>query len=292
MKNSALFALVLSLIPSRLKSSFIAYAKELAHEEKAFDDYYISEHIMHHAESLLKTCKKTAFLFLSDDEETIRTRDRAINDLASVGFCACHVERCIIENRSIMEYLHDYILFKYESFKTFNDLGYFGDITETVCHLLVSEKTWRVNRNNLHVSASGKNDTQYKGEKMEIGTNGKSFLESTETDYMNGKYTCLVYGMFDDMDKETIYNYVREGKTERAIKEIASLLYVFENKYDFPVFMDSISRGKSLAWKGNYMQVVYNPSKHNAFCKAIQETDFPTLYEYMMMKNPDNDFLK
>lgn len=284
------FADVIMLIPARLKTSFLSFAKGIAQDENTQDEHYASELILNHAESVLRTCSKTSFLFESAEYDDIRCI--AINNLASVGFCAFHVERSIIENRSVMDYLHDYLLFKFESFRVFNDFGYFGDIVETVTHLLVCEKLWRVKRENLHVSAIGKVDLKYKGEKFEIGTNGKSFLESTQSDFMSGKYTSLVYGMFDDMDKETIRQFIMENNTRKAVKTIASMLYVFENKYDFPVFMESISRGKTLAWKGQYMQVVFNPSKYNAFCKAIEETDFPTLADYMLEKNPDNEFLK
>ena len=97
---------------------------------------------------------------------------------------------------------------------------------------------------------------------------------------MNGKFDSVIYGVFSEEEKETICDYFTHGETKKAITEIAKMLYYFEDKKEFEIFINNISRSPSLVWKkAGYFQTVYNPSKHSAFVEKIEKSNFPTFLQ-------------
>ncbi len=278
MENNLIFALALVLvrfIPARAKSSFFS-ACRIA--ETKNDVFTLAKNLIL-SFSFPSTIQYKGIVYPVTND----IKKRAIFNLFACGECA----RQIALAKYWKEYMIAYANFKANTYEKLSDYGAFADLVETVCHLLVNKKVWRTNIKNLHVSAIGKIDLRYNGQKIEIGTNGKSWLESTEEDSMHGKFDSVLYGVFSEEEKESICKDFSEGKAEKAISEIAKMLYYFEDKNDFPVFVNSISRSSSLVWKkAGYYQSVYNPSKHGAFVRAIEESNYPTLYDII----GENDF--
>lgn len=205
--------------------------------------------------------------------------------LYSVGLGCYHAAHA----DNFMEFLSNYAAFKAEMFIKLHDLGASGDIIETAVHCIASRQWWRVKIKNLHVSAIGKIDVTINGKCWEVGTNGKTFAESTENDYMFGKYTGVIFGVFNDEEYTEICDLFINGKTLEALTYIAQRLYVWEDKYQFQQFMQSIGRNGYFVWKKSLKaaQVVYNGSMYNMFKKNVKTL---TLYQYM--KNlSDNELL-
>ena len=176
-----------------------------------------------------------------------------------------------------VEYMQGYATFKAATYEKLSDYGAFADLVETTAHLLVNKKIWRVRLSTLHVAKMGSIDLRLNGKKIEVGTNGKSWLESTEEDSMNGRFDSVLYGVFSEEEKQLICQLFIEGQVKKAVATIANMLYYFENKYDFANFINSVSRSSSLVWKKQgYFQTVYNPSKHNAFIRKIENDNIPT----------------
>ena len=175
------------------------------------------------------------------------------------------------------DYMQSYATFKANTYEKLSDFGAFADLIETTAHLLVNKQVWRVRLSTLHVSKIGNIDLRLNGQKIEVGTNGKSWLESTEDDAMNGNFDSVVYGVFSEEEKAMICKLFADGQVKKAIATIANMLYYFENKYEFADFINSVSRSASLVWKSQgYFQTVYNPSKHNAFIRKIEDANIPT----------------
>lgn len=188
------------------------------------------------------------------------------------------------------DYIISYTRFKSLTYTKLSDFGSFGDVVETICHLLVNRACWRVKIENLHVSKIGIVDLRFNGIKIEVGTNGKSWLESTPDDAMHGKFSAVVYGVFTEKEKESICNEFAHHNIKEAIGRIANNLYYFEDKYSFLDFMQSrVSRSETIVWKSNgYFQTVYNPSKDKAFRIAIKKENVPTFAETI----GKNEFMK
>ena len=280
MENNLIFVLALVLvrfIPARTKGFFFTSCRNAETKNDVFTL----------AKNLILSFSFPATIQYKGNIYSVTNdiKKRAIFNLFACGECA----RQIALAETWKEYMIAYAEFKATTYNKLTDYGAFGDLVETVCHLLVNKKVWRTKIKTLHVSAIGKTDLRYNGKKIEVGTNGKSWLESTEEDAMSGKFDGVLYGVFSEEEKESICKEFSEGKVEKAISDIAKMLYYFENKNDFPIFVNSISRSPSLVWKkGGYFQTVYNPSKHVAFIRAIENSNFPTLYDII----GKNDFIE
>jgi hypothetical protein len=216
--------------------------------------------------------------FVLAQKESLKNYDneevkKIIYNLFACGFAWYNMKKA----ETWVDYMQSYATFKANTYEKLSDYGAFADLVETTAHLLVNKKIWRVRLSTLHVSKIGNIDLRLNGQKIEVGTNGKSWLESTENDPMNGNFTAVIYGVFSEDEKQAICNLFAEGQVKKAIATIANMLYYFEDKYSFADFINSISRSPSLVWKKQgYFQTVYNPSKHGAFIRKVENENVPT----------------
>ncbi len=244
-------------IKPRQKAAFFAQCEKAEGKEEIFE---ISKQFVLNQKALLNGYSR----------EEVK---KIIFNLFACGLAWYNLKRA----ETWIEYMKGYAIFKANTYEKLSDFGAFADIVETTAHLLVNKKVWRVRLSTLHVSKVGNIDLRLNGRKIEVGTNGKSWLESTETDSMNGNFNSVVYGVFSEEEKQLICKLFAEGQVKKAIATIANMLYYFSDKYDFESFINSISRSSSLVWKKQgYYQTVYNPSKHNAFVRKVEQENVPT----------------
>lgn len=205
--------------------------------------------------------------------------------LALSGYSVGHAD-------NVFDYFAEYASFKAESFIRFNDLGAISDLIETAVHCIASRELWRVKLYNLHVSDMGKIDVKINRIKWECGTNGKSFMESTEADYMHGKYSAIMYGVFNEEEENTLCEYFTSGKTFEGLTYVAKRLYVWEDKNAFVPFCNKLAKRSALEWNasGNYARFRYNNGTDKAFRREAKAEGIKTLYEYMKALS-ENDFL-
>lgn len=280
---------IISHIESRKKAKFFNECKNYA-ETMEYSDIDSDSVFAIYPQILARANEIVNDVYTKD--ATVKDYEIATMNLYACGVCALRMEQTKKLNLDLFSYIHSYAMFKIESFKRLRDLGAYGDLIETICHLLVNEKIWRVKINNLHVSAIGNLDLKYKGIKFEVGTNGKTFLDSTELDIMAGKYDGLIYGMFSDEDKRMIDNYVYGKDIFGLIDFVSCKLYVFINKNDFPLFLSSITESKVFRFVNHHYMVVCNNSRCKLFDSAIYDSDFPSLHDYMLSINENNDFIQ
>lgn len=232
--------------------------------------------------------------FLSSVLPSLPKMDKATGEKVFYNLIGCGRSVWSVNHaENMFDYLASYAEWKAKITETFNDYGAFADLVETCVHAIVNLKIWRVNLRNLHVSAIGNIDVRFRGNRFEVGTNGKNWMESTESDYMNGKFDGVIYGMFDDDDKEMILNNFINGDILGGLTTICNFLYVWENKYDYLDFMQGISRKPSITWweAQQIARVRYNPSKIKAFTEAINNSYVPNLGEYIT-RFGESDFYK
>lgn len=161
-----------------------------------------------------------------------------------------------------------------------NDFGAFGDLIEILVRCFFMRSLHLVNWSTLSVKAIYENDIESKKYGIiEVGHNGKTLTSGNVFDFMCGKYTSVVYGMFDDMDKKSIYSLCREGNLKKAIDTVSSFMCYWSDKYVFQKDMDNLTRGKGITLKDCGVQVVYNDGKYRAFQNAIDTGMFVTLSE-------------
>ena len=281
----------LASIPARIKAKLISYGKLVANDSNIKPDHVV-DYIGKFVDSTLQTVPtlKPLYAVYIANETIQKIIDNITMASYSVVLASYNMEYSLISNESVQDYLQKYLLFKFAQYYNFSDYGAIGDAIETICHAAVNEYWWRVKRENLHVAATGKVDLTYKKQKLEVGTNGKSFLESTEEDYMNGKYSGVIYGVFSDDEKIMLYEYLKQGKLKQVISSVLDMLYFFPTKQGFSDFMAMVGRSSSLKWKGDYMQVIYNPSKHNAFLEKAEKENVKTFADYIRENAPENEF--
>lgn len=262
---------VTTLIPARKKTEFFREA-EKAENKKAIVDL---------ARKIGKFYAEKNNLS-KEDEKTL------VLSLFASGLCAWNIKHAA----SQYDYIVNYILWKQRVYERLNDLGAFGDSVETCVHLINCREKWRVNLKNIHVAAIGNTDIWIKGRRFEIGTNGKSWADSTEEEPMRGPFDGIIYGVISDEEKQYIIDLFRQNKVRQGLTAIAKMLYVFPEKEEFSYFMEKVGRSASIVWKKhlNIYQTVYNPSKHSAFIEKVESENIPTLYEYIKQFGK-NEFL-
>lgn len=193
---------------------------------------------------------------------------------------------------NLFDYFASYTAFKAENFVRLADYGAIADLVETAVHCIACREMWRVHLKSLHVSVVGAIDVTINRIKWEVGTNGKSFMESTPLDFMAGKYNGMIYGVFSDEEKDTLCKLFISGKTFEGLTYIAKRLYVWEDKNAFVPFCESLCKKSALEWNknGNYARFRYSESTDKAFRKEVKKQEIPSLYQYMKTLS-DNDFL-
>lgn len=183
---------------------------------------------------------------------------------------------------NIIEYLKLYAMVKERNEKLISDYGAFGDLLEILVRCAMLRKLSLVRWSALSVKDVMHSDIlSKKFGKIEVGHNGKTLTFGTLFDYMAGDYDAVIYGVFSDEDKKEVYNLCKNGEYEKTLDYITSYCSLWENKYNFQKDIDNLSRGKGITVKGGQIQVVYNPSKYNAFVGALENGMFTSLYEIL-----------
>ena len=169
---------------------------------------------------------------------------------------------------------------KQENESSLRDFGAFGDLFEILARIALVKKSSLVSWRLLSVRDIMACDVvSRKYGRIEIGHNGKTLTFGTFFDYMAGDYDAVIYGVFSAEDKAEIYNLCKNGEYENAVSYISEYSALWENKYQFQHDMDNISRGAGITEKGGQIQVVFNPSKYDAFLRALENGVFPSLAE-------------
>lgn len=204
------------------------------------------------------------------------------NAMLAISIAFYRQAQAKINGVKAIDTLKEYARFKYWSMVKLSDFGAFADVAEILVRLYCKPE-WSISYNDVHVKQSYSIDCTIRGNKCEIGTNGKTFAESVEGEPMRGKFDYVVYGVFAPYEKERILKMLMQGETRRALDEMAKKMYVFE-KNDFYEFMTTkTGRGAMIAYKPlyGYYQVVYNDSKHDLFREAVKREHIPTLAEWL-----------
>lgn len=242
--------------------------------------------------SLCKAFFRSVAPSLSTDARKALKREgmlkKVVLNLYACGLSAYEIGKA----ENVFDYFRAYATFKAENYIRLADYGAVSDLIETAVHCIASRALWRVHLKTLHVSIVGAIDVTINRIKWECGTNGKSFMESTPVDFMAGKYNGMMYGVFNDKEKETLCNLFISGKTFEGLTYIAKRLYVWEDKNAFVPFCATLCRKSALEWNkaGNYARFRYSESTDKAFRNEVKKQEIISLYQYM--KNlSENDFL-
>lgn len=250
--------------------------------------------------TIIKAVEKAQVSFI--DENTIEETALAIMDTLTEIFpedftpenynraLACALSACAKKGVKdgdllVCEYIGMLADWKASNENKLNDLGAFGDLFEILIRCALVKIKSFIRPTMLSVKKLGESDvTSKKYGKLEIGHNGKTLTFGTLFDYMDGDYDSIIYGVFSDEDKKAVYDYCRQWEFEKAIDYVCEYSVLWENKYDFQKDMDSLTRGKGIAKKGDNIQVVFNPGKYNAFVQALEDGRFTSLSETLGRK--------
>lgn len=178
--------------------------------------------------------------------------------------------------QTVTYYLQQYARFKKWAYECLNDKGALADLFEVLIRIASKRNYNLVHISDLHVKTANTHDIILNGVPYEIGSNGKTWTQATMTDYMNGDFNGVIYGMYD---KETMYDVIsciNRGEIKNAVNTIASNCVIFENKYDFLNAIQTLTRGAGITYKATLgiVQSVYNDSKLRAFINAIGTEKF------------------
>ena len=180
----------------------------------------------------------------------------------------------------VLDYIALLAEVKEENETAINDFGAFGDLYEILIRCAFLRKIALVRWSALSVKDVENNDIESKKFGiMEVGHNGKTLTFGTLFDYMEGKYTSVVYGVFSEEDKTQVYEYCKTKQYDKAIELVTSYSVYWSDKYDFQRDMDNLTTGKGITVKPCGVQVVYNTGKYNAFINAIENGTFTSVYE-------------
>lgn len=210
---------------------------------------------------------------------------RAINapfDIVSSHVCALYYKH-YAENGTmpLSLYAYFYCIHKISMFEKLHDFGAWGDILECLTRCALKRNIHLCRITDFHAAGFDKNDIVSKTFGIvEVGHNGKSLMSSMPNNYMYGDYQTFIYGVFDDLDKSVIMDYITSLKLDRAIQYVSESMRVWRNKYEFIYDINHISKGAGIVWKKSIgaAQIIYNPSKHKAF---LANCNTPSLSEIL-----------
>lgn len=181
--------------------------------------------------------------------------------------------------------LRVFVLVKKAMSEKNGDKGYFGDILEVLVRCAFIGNISLIRPEMIHVKAQGKTDIiSAKYGKIEVGHNGKTFSQGTIFDYMDGDYTSVVYGVFEEEDKQVIINAIRNNDIMTALKNVCAYCGYWRNKYDFLKDINSLSSGKGMTIKAGQIMTQYNGGKHKVFIRALENNVFPCLADILNIK--------
>lgn len=212
--------------------------------------------------------------------------DGNYNAMLAVAIAFYEIEKAKKEGKKPVECIPQYAHFKHLTSIKLNDFGAFADLLEVLTRVGTRESNfggYAVQWNDLHVKHQYSTDVTIKGVKFEIGSNGKTFSESTRENPMNGNFEKIAYGVFTDEIKELIFSLAEQNNLEKALEEVYKRLYVFDKETFFHCMTEKVGRGAMYQYKQiyGYWQVIYNYSKHGAFLNMVKNESIPNLKTYL-----------
>jgi len=208
----------------------------------------------------------------------------ALNYHVILSFILYRVAQYAMKNGFIapLAYLKMYAELKKNEFYNNDDFGAFGDLLETLVRVLFVRNLSLVRPSHIAVKPFGENDLiSKKYGKIEIGNNGKTWTQGNRYDYMSGDFTSVVYGMFNNADREKIFNWMIDGQFEKALHMVSIRCAYWTDKYDFLNDINNVSRGKGICVKGGNIQCQCNESKYWAFRDKIDGGNYVTLADLL-----------
>ena len=206
---------------------------------------------------------------------------------AYIGYTlAFGLKKAMLESYiTVKQGLRLYVLVKKAMAEKNNDYGYFGDILEVLVRCSFIGNIDFIRPDMIHVKEQTEIDIKSKKYgKIEVGHNGKTWNEGTIFDYMAGQFESVVYGVFEDNDKEDIINLIRENNIKQALKYVCSYCGYWSNKYDFLTDINGLSSGKGITIKAGKIMSQYNASKYKAFIKALENGKIKCLMDIIKIK--------
>lgn len=151
-----------------------------------------------------------------------------------------------------------------------NDYGAFGDLYEILVKCALVKNVNLIKARQLTVRELDDFDVvSKKYGKIEIGQNGKTLSQGSAIDYLSGDYKAFIYGVFDEMTKEQIYNACLQKDLALAIKIIKAYSAIFTDKYDF-YRLQNLRRGKIITIKSGKVMIQYNEQFYRMFINALE----------------------
>ena len=292
-QQNELFALLASFAESKkeIKTPF-DITKEIKPREKSAFFKKAKETPKGELFTLAKDFLRSVYPSLSENAQKALKDKTMLKAVAKNLYAVAVSAYEIAQADNLFEYFAKYAKAKATSTLCYNDFGAVADLVETCVHCVACRELWRVKLSNLHVSEIGKIDVTINHIKYEVGTNGKTFAESSPVDFMLGKYSGLIFGVFTEEEKERLCKYFIAGKTFAGLTFACDRLYVWEDKNAFIPFCESLCKRSALEWnnKGKYARFRYSESTDKAFRKAVVNHNVKSLADYMRGLS-NNDFL-
>lgn len=229
-------------------------------------------------------CQAEATVIVNDCMNKFPAVFPSESESALNAFTYSSVSRYAMEKGKVT--IIDYIAFiavcKREGYKMDNDKGAFGDLLEILVRCALVCKFAFVRPSMLYVKDAMHNDIVSKRfGVIECGHNGKTWTQATVFDFMAGNFDTVIYGMFDDIDKEQIYKLCEQSDIDGAIDYVKNYVCVWTDKKQFQSDIDGLTTGKGLTIKAGKVMTQYNAGKYNAFQQAIENGLFITLSDVL-----------
>lgn len=292
-QQNELFALLASFAESKkeIKTPF-DITKEIKPREKAAFIKKAKETEKEDLFSLAKDFIRSVYPSLSERAQKALKDKAMLKAVAKNLFAVAVSAHEIAKANDLFEYFAKYAKAKATATLVYNDFGAVADLIETCVHCVACRELWRVKLSNLHVSDIGKIDVTINRIKFEVGTNGKTFAESSPVNFVAGKYTGLIYGVFTEEEKERLCKYFMKGKTFAGLTFACERLFVWEDKNAFIPFCESLCKRSALEWndREKYARFRYSESTDKAFRNAVKNQKVVSLADYMRGLSV-NDFL-
>ena len=204
--------------------------------------------------------------------------DGKYNQMLSVALSCYNMEKAKKEGKKPLEVFPQYAAFKQTTTNKLSDYGAFADMWEILLRMYTKPE-WAIQFSDMHVKRQYDVDITIRGKKCEVGTNGKTFAESTEEEASAGRYDYILYTVLDDDEKQAFFRMVKTGRVKEAMQQAARMTYCFEKNQFFSLLSEKCGRAPMVKYKetAGYWQVIYNPSKHTAFLKMVEAEKIPTL---------------
>lgn len=186
---------------------------------------------------------------------------------------------------AVRQGLRMYVLVKKAMSEKNGDKGYFGDILEVLIRCAFVGNIALIRPEMIHVKEQSQTDIiSKKYGKIEVGHNGKTFTQGTIFDYMEGDFSSVVYGVFDEEQKDYIIELIKKNDIIGAFKNVCAYCGYWQDKYDFLRDINGLSTGKGITIKAGQVMVQYNAGKHKVFIKALENGTIKCLADILKIK--------